>query len=458
MEQQNIRNRVAELLNTSVSNIILVEETEDQVIVTTNNYKNYIYSIVDDTIIDIDEIVHPNKVEELDLNRFLTPEEKDDYYRENEKLIGFALKKINKGEGVEEEELRDVCIFGFAKALNSFDKKNGVKFSTYCVKCMLNEMYYYLRKEQKKLLNNVSFEKVLSMDANGNKLTVEDTISNTQMTDQRSVEDLAIISELRKVLFNALEWLSEDEQYLIVYRYGLDNNHIKTQNTIAEELNMSQANISKLEKTCLSKMRLILKKLDYQYNAKYKVITHSEAISLDTGSYGKDEWVDKSDELHIMTIAATKLRMNIDFIEGAIPNPNDANEFYVTFTNNNRIYAIVNNASNKVSLATRKLSNEEIFVSMVLRIPSMDYVLSRKDAMATKYNIDYDPEILREKFALLDKEEQHVLKHIFAIFDTERKSTTDLAKEMNKSVQEIMEIQRDGMLELEEHLIDSYFE
>ena len=46
MEQQIIRNRVAELLDTSVSNILLVEETEDQIIITTNNYKNYIYSLL----------------------------------------------------------------------------------------------------------------------------------------------------------------------------------------------------------------------------------------------------------------------------------------------------------------------------------------------------------------------------------------------------------------------------
>lgn len=131
MKQQNIRNKIAALLETSVSNIIIVEETNEQVIVTTSNYKNYVYSIPNDTLIDIESIMYPHRTENLNLDRFLTPEEKETLYIENEKLIGFALKKINKNENVEEEELRDVCIFGFAKALNSFDKRNGVRFSTY---------------------------------------------------------------------------------------------------------------------------------------------------------------------------------------------------------------------------------------------------------------------------------------------------------------------------------------
>ena len=164
-----ITRRIANLLNENPKSLIVVKESDDQYVITTKNLKNYIYSESEDTLIDFDSLSNKDKTSE----KFLTEEEKEAYYKENQGLIGFSLRKINRIDGIEAEELKDVCILGFAKALSNFNKNAGIKFSTYCVRCMLNELYYYLRKEQKKLMKNMSFDKELTNDKDGSSVHVE---------------------------------------------------------------------------------------------------------------------------------------------------------------------------------------------------------------------------------------------------------------------------------------------
>ena len=66
-------------------------------------------------------------------------------------------------------------------------------------------------------------------------------------------------SENRRILLDALEYLKPEEKYILIYRFGLNNGEIKTQKEIAETIHMSQANVSKIQKNCLHKLRLILR-------------------------------------------------------------------------------------------------------------------------------------------------------------------------------------------------------
>lgn len=108
-----ITRRIANLLNENPKSLIVVKESDDQYVITTKNLKNYIYSESEDTLIDFDSLSNKDKTSE----KFLTEEEKEAYYKENQGLIGFSLRKINRIDGIEAEELKDVCILGFAKAL-----------------------------------------------------------------------------------------------------------------------------------------------------------------------------------------------------------------------------------------------------------------------------------------------------------------------------------------------------
>lgn len=186
-----------------------------------------------------------------------TYEEKDQHARENESLVFYVVKMFQSSR-IDYDELVSIAMVGFAKALHAFDKKRNVKFSTYAINCIKNEILFFLRKERNHVKNSISMSSVLSMDKNGNSLSLEETISGLD-NDERSVEDGIMLSGDIEVLRKSLEDLSPKEQYIITYRYGLDRGIIKTQREIADAIGMSQANVSKIEKNILDKIKKILK-------------------------------------------------------------------------------------------------------------------------------------------------------------------------------------------------------
>jgi RNA polymerase sporulation-specific sigma factor len=115
---------------------------------------------------------------------------------------------------------------------------------------------------------NVSLSTILSMDKNGNNLSLEETVSNLDV-DEISLEDDVLVSDDIKYLQLALEHLTPKERYIITYRYGLDRGIIKTQKEIADHIGMSQANVSKMEKNILDKIKKILKE---KYNIEDSVV------------------------------------------------------------------------------------------------------------------------------------------------------------------------------------------
>ena len=66
--------------------------------------------------------------------------------------------------------------------------------------------------------------------------------------------------EEKQSLLEAISKLNDEEQYIMLYRYGVDGHKTKTQKELAESLNMSQANVSKIQRNCLKKLKFILKK------------------------------------------------------------------------------------------------------------------------------------------------------------------------------------------------------
>lgn len=438
-----ITRRIANLLNENPKSLIVVKESDDQYVITTKNLKNYIYSESKDTLIDFDSLSNKDKTSE----KFLTEEEKEAYYKENQGLIGFSLRKINRIDGIEAEELKDVCILGFAKALSNFNKNVGIKFSTYCVRCMLNELYYYLRKEQKKLMKNMSFDKELTNDKDGSSVHVGDLI-DSRINGGKSIEDNTLGKELRTILLRCLSELEEDEQFLISYRYGInDENIILTQNIIAEKLHMSQANISKLEKTCLKKLRMLMKQQHYIYDTKSKVLEINLDPVFDLGADEKYNYLEKDSNDNIMLIAADRLRLDIDEIS-EISKTDNRNEFIVKFKRNNRLYAVVNNITTFVEVKKRELSKDERFMELVLHIPTL-YIPTRDDVETEKYNIQYDKKKLKKELDKLSETERFVISSIYGIQNTKQLLTHSIAEKLNLTIDEVYKIRKTAMNKLE---------
>ncbi len=190
------------------------------------------------------------------------------------------------------DDLFQVGCIGLVKAVDNFNTDLDVKFSTYAVPMIIGEIRRYLRdnnsirisrsmrdlayralqareelmseKEREPTTDEIAAhlgerrEAVLrAMEAiaepislyepvfteGGDALYLMDQLSDTSSGDEEWLENI--------VLKEALERLGEREQKIIRLRFYKN----KTQMEIAEEIGISQAQVSRLEKAALEKMR-----------------------------------------------------------------------------------------------------------------------------------------------------------------------------------------------------------
>jgi len=189
----------------------------------------------------------------------LTEFEREDLLNEiakkNIKTIYYIVNKNRNFQGmVSMDELTNAGFVGYAKAIKKYDPSRDVKFSTFAINCIKNEISFCLRTERKHYERNISTNYVKHQDKNGNDLKIEDTLKDESMTPEEQVRHQA----LRKLILENLDLLSPVEKYVVVYRFGLDRSIVLTQKQIASLVDMSQANISKIERNCIEKLRDLL--------------------------------------------------------------------------------------------------------------------------------------------------------------------------------------------------------
>lgn len=192
--------------------------------------------------------------------------------KSNEKLIYKVAERIMRYETnnivyVDRDELYAAGWHALAKAIKTFDPSKKHKFTTYSYRIILNEMIQEVKKVKKKvkrkfgdevsetLAINISMDAPIKNDNNGNSIYVSDTIADSADRPDEVMDK----SDIKVTIMKALDMLDPTEKYVMVYRYGLDRDIKLTQKEIADKLNQSQANISKIEKTCRQKLRIFLK-------------------------------------------------------------------------------------------------------------------------------------------------------------------------------------------------------
>ena len=237
------------------------------------------------------EVLSSEEMEEL----FRKAQEGDKNARErlingNLKLVLSILKRFNKKDENMDDLFQVGCI-GIVKAIDNFDLSYGVKFSTYCVPMVLGEVRRYLRdnssirisrsikdiaykviklkdeltvkngveptnKEIAELLEIEESDIVNALDALRPPLSLFEPIYNDggdtiylfdQVADSSSNQDL----DLRLAVDKAISNLSDREQFILDQRFVIG----KTQMEIAEEIGISQAQISRLEKSAIQRVR-----------------------------------------------------------------------------------------------------------------------------------------------------------------------------------------------------------
>ena len=210
---------------------------------------------------------------------------------ENMGLIHHVVKRF-LGRGVEAEDLFQIGAIGLVKAVDRFDLSFGVRFSTYAVPMIAGEIKRFLRddsmikisrslkelairaaklreqllmergeepgvEELSELLGVEPEELVQAMDGSAEVESLQkivyqgdgEGLSLMDKVEQGKDEDETLLRQL--LLEQLLRSLEPKERRLIMLRFF----HDRTQTQVAEELGMSQVQVSRLEKKILTALK-----------------------------------------------------------------------------------------------------------------------------------------------------------------------------------------------------------
>ena len=167
----------------------------------------------------------------------------------NLRLVVYTAQKFENTK-INMEDLISVGTIGLIKAVSSFRGDKNIKLATYASRCIENEILMYLRKTGKEK-REVSLEEPLSSDSEGNELSIADILGTESDIVSKNVDS----DEEKSLLRLALSELPEREQQIMDMRYGLTNKKEMTQKEVADELEISQSYISRLEKKIMSKLK-----------------------------------------------------------------------------------------------------------------------------------------------------------------------------------------------------------
>ena len=218
-------------------------------------------------------------------------ESREEFIKSNLRLVLSVIQRFNnRGEYV--DDLFQVGCIGLIKAIDNFDLNQNVRFSTYAVPMIIGEIRRYLRDNNSirvsrslrdiaykalqvrdKLINKHSKEPTVSeiakelnlpveevvfaLDAiqdplslfepiyhdNGDAIYVMDQVADDKNKDDNWIQSIALSEAMRR--------LNDREKLILNLRFFQG----RTQMEVADEIGISQAQVSRLEKTALSHMR-----------------------------------------------------------------------------------------------------------------------------------------------------------------------------------------------------------
>ncbi len=213
-------------------------------------------------------------------------EAKNTLISQNYPLVKSVIRRY-KSSGLDYDDLFQLGCVGFTKAINNFDTKFGVKFSTYAVPMIAGEVKRFLRDDgyikvsraikmqaieinryiarcdpQKGTPSITQIAKDLGMSAEDVVFAMESSrypmslATPIDSTDEGSVTIAERVSdgedEEKKIdhfiLRELIKNLSPRDRKIIIMRYYRD----KTQSEIAKELGVSQVQVSRIENKILS--------------------------------------------------------------------------------------------------------------------------------------------------------------------------------------------------------------
>ncbi len=166
----------------------------------------------------------------------------------NLRLVAHIVKKFDNDSNLN-DDLISIGTIGLIKGVDTFSPDKGVRITTYCARCIENEILMYFRKNNK-YNSDISINDTVGFDKDGNEIMIQDIIK----TDNNNfLEDIDLKDNI-KLLYKYLDVLTPREREIIVNRYGLNKNSELTQKRISNKLGISRSYVSRIEKRALTKL------------------------------------------------------------------------------------------------------------------------------------------------------------------------------------------------------------
>ena len=167
----------------------------------------------------------------------------------NLRLVVYIAKKF-EGCATSTEDLVSIGTIGLMKAVKTFDPQKNIKLATYASRCIENEILMHLRKISGAKLE-MSFDEPLSIDWDGNELTLRDVLGS----DANEISNDIEYKDEKALLLKIKLALPEKERELMKKRFGILGEKEHTQKELADLMGISQSYISRLEKRIIQKIR-----------------------------------------------------------------------------------------------------------------------------------------------------------------------------------------------------------
>lgn len=218
-------------------------------------------------------------------------EAREKFIQGNLRLVLSVIQRFN-GRGESADDLFQVGCVGLIKAIDNFDINQEVQFSTYGVPMIIGEIRRYLRDNNpirvSRSVRDLAYKAIQARESltkeNGTEPTIEeisknlgvkiedlmlsfdaiqtpislqepiykdgteniyvlDQVKDNKNTDEKWTEDLSIAESMKK--------LTKREKDIIARRF-FDG---RTQMEVAEEIGISQAQVSRIEKSAISRIK-----------------------------------------------------------------------------------------------------------------------------------------------------------------------------------------------------------
>lgn len=167
----------------------------------------------------------------------------------NLRLVVYIAKKFESA-CASTEDLVSIGTIGLMKAVKTFNPDKNIKLATYASRCIENEILMHLRKVGNARYE-MSFDEPLSIDWDGNELTLRDVLGSEPDEISMDIE----YSDEKALLLKIVMSLPEKERELMKMRFGILGETEHTQKELADYMGISQSYISRLEKRILEKIR-----------------------------------------------------------------------------------------------------------------------------------------------------------------------------------------------------------